>query len=97
MHTKSGAVGHIKQSVGTHGLMKCLFDRQLIASDIVLMPLYKRVFPKMTFDPQVTLKLDADLAGPFKLASTTQPGRSILKSRMRSSEDTLLINGAQFS
>nr|CDS32710.1 pre rRNA processing protein TSR1 [Hymenolepis microstoma] len=69
MYTKSGAVGHIKQSVGTHGLMKCLFDRQLIASDVVLMPLYKRVFPKMTFRAQVT----AELANAEELVALAPP------------------------
>ncbi|VDL81410.1 unnamed protein product [Schistocephalus solidus] len=57
LHTKSGAVGHIKQSVGTHGLMKCLFDRQILASDVILMPLYKRIFPKMTYDSRTTAKV----------------------------------------
>ncbi|KAM7542506.1 hypothetical protein Aperf_G00000008785 [Anoplocephala perfoliata] len=84
MRTKSGAVGHIKQSVGTHGLMKCLFDRQLAASDVILMPLYKRVFPKMTFQPQVTINL-AESGGPFvssHLSLAQQlPVQGILKSK----------------
>ena len=29
--------------------MKCVFDGQLKAQDTVLMPLYKRVFPKWTY------------------------------------------------
>ncbi|EUB62851.1 Pre-rRNA-processing protein TSR1 [Echinococcus granulosus] len=81
LYTKSGAVGHIKQSVGTHGLMKCLFDHQLSASDVVLMPLYKRVFPKMNFDPQVTLKVaEINPAGRSEAIQKTQPVASILKS-----------------
>ncbi|KAL5967459.1 hypothetical protein TSMEX_004805 [Taenia solium] len=87
LHTKSGAAGHIKQSVGTHGLMKCLFDRQLNASDVVLMPLYKRVFPKMNFDAQVTLKVaETNMAGRFETTQSTQPVVSILKSNRRQQE-----------
>lgn len=33
--------------------MKCQFDGQLRSQDTVLMTLYKRVFPRWTFDPYV--------------------------------------------
>lgn len=31
--------------------MKCIFDGQLKSQDTILMNLYKRVFPKWTYEP----------------------------------------------
>lgn len=36
--------------LGTHGHMKCVFDGQLKSQDTVLLNLYKRIFPKWTYE-----------------------------------------------
>ena len=35
--------------------MKCAFNAHLRSDDTILMNLYKRVFPKWSFDPHVTI------------------------------------------
>mmetsp|Transcript_27477 Transcript_27477/g.57330 ORF Transcript_27477/g.57330 Transcript_27477/m.57330 type:complete len:1056 (-) Transcript_27477:49-3216(-) len=44
--TKHGLQGNIIQSVGDHGVMKCLFNAPIKQHDTVCLHLYKRVFPK---------------------------------------------------
>ncbi|XP_059177911.1 pre-rRNA-processing protein TSR1 homolog [Physella acuta] len=55
LRTKYGKRGHIKQALGTHGHMKCTFNGQLKSEDTVLMNLYKRVYPKWSYDPCVNI------------------------------------------
>ena len=54
IYTKNGLKGHIKTSLGTHGLMKCTFNDFIKQNDVICMPLYKRVFPgwhEASWDP----------------------------------------------
>ena len=43
--TKNGLRGNIKESVGTHGYMKCYFNGFIKSNDTVCLNLFKRVFP----------------------------------------------------
>lgn len=45
--TLQGLRGHIRESVGTHGLFKALFSTLIKQNDQVMLILYKRVFPKV--------------------------------------------------
>lgn len=47
--TRYNRRGHITEPLGTHGHMKCIFDKKIRSDDCVFMNLYKRVFPKCTY------------------------------------------------
>lgn len=48
--TKHGLRGHIKEPVGTHGLLKAAFSAPIKQNDTVMLILYKRVYPKLPLE-----------------------------------------------
>ena len=45
LKTRLGLRGNILEPVGTHGIMKAVFNNYLKPHDTIILELYKRVFP----------------------------------------------------
>ncbi|XP_035217996.1 pre-rRNA-processing protein TSR1 homolog, partial [Stegodyphus dumicola] len=67
LRTKCGNIGNIIQSLGSHGHMKCVFEKQLQSQDVVLMYLYKRIFPKWTYDPYIPTPTTISVANDVEM------------------------------
>ncbi|DAZ99793.1 TPA: hypothetical protein N0F65_001302 [Lagenidium giganteum] len=50
--TKHGMTGHIKESLGTHGDFKAVFNKPVKQHDTICLNLYKRVYPKFHEQPR---------------------------------------------
>ncbi len=86
--TLQGLRGHIKESVGTHGLYKALFSGPIKQNDQVLLVLYKRVFPKV---PTIQDMIEGGLVGKDEAEGYVQRSQSIPSVDLNDTERSSVI------
>jgi hypothetical protein len=59
---------------GLHGHMKCVFDGKLKSQDTVLMNLYKRVYPRWSYDGAVNTPVSLVATGGESRSRTVSDG-----------------------